>query len=454
MKSEVSAPAALGLPAEQIEFTLARIEHSAAFCNSPRHRALLRHLVTRLLAGDLASLKETVIAVEVFGRPAARFDPRSDTIVRVEARRLRARLARYDREEGREAPLRIELPVGSYVPLIASRPPATPNAAYPPGISRHTRDLVERGEHFLRQALSKDSLEQARSRFEEALRESPGHIAALVGLGRAWFNLAVGWQHAPAMAAAHAAAALRQALQLEPDQPVALVLIAAIQHQFEHRWPAAERSFQRALALAPEQAFVHSAYGCHLAMRGAFDAAEQALLRARTLDPHYLNTRMHMANLRIAQRRLDDAEAEILAMQDIAPQTMAIVGLRGSIALFRRDAGTAIGHFQRVCTLAPGHPACFIVLAGALAMAGRSDEADGLLATTLCRFASHPISPYVLAIFETRRGRPDAAFALLQRALREFDPFAVQIPDDPSFDDLRSDARWLPLLASKPLRRS
>jgi hypothetical protein len=123
MKREPSTPERLSLPAEQIELALARIENSDAFRNSPRHRALLRHLVARSLEADHAALKETVIAVEVFGRSAARFDPKLDTIVRVEARRLRARLSDYYRTDGRDTALRIQLPVGSYVPLIAEREP-------------------------------------------------------------------------------------------------------------------------------------------------------------------------------------------------------------------------------------------------------------------------------------------------------------------------------------------
>ena len=437
------------LPPEQIAFSLAQVEHSAAFKPSARHRALLRHLVTRWLAGDLTSLKESVIAVEVFGRPPARFDPRLDTIVRVETRRLRVRLANYYRSEGRDAPLRIELPVGSYIPLVQQRTAPQHDS----GATRRARDLVERGEHFLRQALSRDTLEQAIARFDAALRESPAHAPACVGLGRAWFNLAVGWYHPPAVAGAHAGEALRRALVLDPGHAVAHVLVGAIAHQFEHRWVVAERSFRRALALAPQQAFVHSAYGCHLWMHGAFDAAERELLLARTLDPHYINTRNHLVNLRIAQRRLDDAEAEILAMQDIAPQTLAISGLAGAIALYRGDPDTAITHYQRCCELAPEHAGCHTVLAAALAMAGHHDQADALLAQTLQRFADRPISPYTLAIFETRRGRPDAAFALLDRALRELDPYAMQMPHEPSFEGLHADPRWAALLARPALRR-
>ncbi len=64
------------------------------------------------------------------------------------------------------------------------------------------------------------------------------------------------------------------------------------------------------------------------------------------------------------------------------------------------------------------------------------------MAEVATRFAGRLISPYLLAIFETRRGRPDAAFALLHRALRERDPSAMQMVLDPSFKALHADARW------------
>jgi len=64
------------------------------------------------------------------------------------------------------------------------------------------------------------------------------------------------------------------------------------------------------------------------------------------------------------------------------------------------------------------------------------------MAETLARFDNQLISPYVQAIFATRRGQPDAAFALLERAVRERDPNAMQIGHDPSFAALRDDPRW------------
>jgi len=428
----------LSPPIDQVELALARVEQSAEFRSSPRHRALLRHLVAQAMGDNHAALKESVIAVEFFGRPAASFDPRVDTIVRVEARRLRARLSNYYGASGRDSPIRIELPVGSYVPLIAPRQNGQPLQ----DATRHARDLAERGEHYLRQPLSRETLEQALERFDLALRESPAYAAAFVGIGRAWFNLAAGWYAPPAIASEHAAEALRRALELDPTHAVAQVLLGAIEHQFEHDWPAARRSFERAVALAPQMAFVHSSYGCHLYMRGLFDAAERELQLARSLDPMYINARNHMVNLRIAQRRLDDALAELKALTDLAPDTMSTAGTLGAIAMYRGDAEAAVVHYEKACRDLPDYPGCFVALASAHAMAGRLDQADALRAQTLQRFDEERLSPYLLAIFEVRRGRPEAALDQLERAVRERDPYAVQIPHEPSFDALAADPRW------------
>ena len=442
MKRDLDAMA-VAPPPEHVELSLAAVEASAAFRPSPRHRALLRYLVEHMQAGDLAALKETVIAVVVFGRPVARFDPRLDSIVRVEARRLRGRLDAYYRHEGCEATLRIELPVGSYVPLVCA-PREEQRASE---TTQRALGLVERGEHFLRQALSKQTLETALARFDEALRVAPMLAAAYVGIGRAWLNLATGWHHEPKIAADHAAEALRRGLEIEPGNAVAHALLGAIQSQFERDWPAAQRSFRRAVALAPQQAFVHSAYGAHLYLHGDFERADDELSLARKIDPQYVNSRAHMVNLRVVQGRIDEAGAELDAMRDIAPHSIAANGLAAVLAMARGDAAGAAALYAKLCAVAPDNPGCFACLAGAQAAAGEHSLAEATLADMHRRFAEQIISPYALALAATHAGRRDEAFALLERADDERDPSALQIPFDVSFRALHEDARWPALVA-------
>src|SRR5438067_1372165 len=105
---------------EQLE----RILRSETFRQSDRLKRFLMFIVRETAAGRGTELKEYVIGVQVF-RKEDSFDPRTDPIVRVQARRLRAKLVRYYREEGRADPTLIDLPKGGYTPLIKRRDDAT-----------------------------------------------------------------------------------------------------------------------------------------------------------------------------------------------------------------------------------------------------------------------------------------------------------------------------------------
>jgi serine/threonine-protein kinase len=99
---------------------LDRLLASTTFQQVDRLKRFVSFIVSEALAGRRDQLKEYVIGVQVFGKEPS-FDPRTDPIVRVQARRLRARLTRYYREEGQNVDLIIELPKGGYVPIFKRR---------------------------------------------------------------------------------------------------------------------------------------------------------------------------------------------------------------------------------------------------------------------------------------------------------------------------------------------
>ena len=102
---------------EKVRRQLDRTLASKAFRQVDRLQRFLSFIVTETLGGHGDNLKEFLIGIEVFGKESS-FDPRMDPIVRVQARRLRARLTRYYREEGRGDEILIELPKGGYAPLF------------------------------------------------------------------------------------------------------------------------------------------------------------------------------------------------------------------------------------------------------------------------------------------------------------------------------------------------
>ncbi len=114
--------------AQAVRQQLERALASSNFTRSERLSRFLRFVVERHLEGRDSELKESVIALEVFGNRD--YDPKQDSIVRTEAGRLRARLAEYYVGEGSGDAVIIELPKGGYVPVFrqaeaAARPPGS-----------------------------------------------------------------------------------------------------------------------------------------------------------------------------------------------------------------------------------------------------------------------------------------------------------------------------------------
>jgi hypothetical protein len=113
---------------------LERIVSSKHFRNSKRYPSFLRFVVEHTLSGKTEHLKERTLGVDVFGRPSD-YDTNDDPIVRVTAGEIRKRIAQYYQDPGHDDELRIDLPLGSYVPHFLP--------------SSHTIHIAEH-EHLLR----------------------------------------------------------------------------------------------------------------------------------------------------------------------------------------------------------------------------------------------------------------------------------------------------------------
>jgi hypothetical protein len=103
-----------------------RLVKSQALHSSESLCKLLRYLAEQSLQNPGATIKEYQIATEVFGRPAD-FDPHSDSAIRVQAGRLRAKLADYYTTEGSGDPIVVDLPKGSYTLSFHHRQTVAPS---------------------------------------------------------------------------------------------------------------------------------------------------------------------------------------------------------------------------------------------------------------------------------------------------------------------------------------
>src|SRR5579864_665931 len=126
---------AFSVDREQCFQQVERLTKSHSLHGSESLCKLLRYLAEHSLDHPGIALKEYQIATEVLGRPAG-FDPQSDSTVRVQAGRLRVKLAEYYAHDGADDPIVVEIPKGSYAITFHPR-------ACKPGLPSATTFVVE-----------------------------------------------------------------------------------------------------------------------------------------------------------------------------------------------------------------------------------------------------------------------------------------------------------------------
>jgi hypothetical protein len=218
----MEGPESTDLEAQRAE--LEAVLHSEEFARAPTLAHLLSYLCEKRFAGQLHQIKEYSIGVEVFRRGAS-FDQNSDSIVRVEANRLRKRLAAYYAGAGRSHRLHIRIPLGQYVPEFASAAPPEGEEPQPPG------DLPAPSQVEIESAAAR----RVEPRFRLSGRRTRWLAAALavlvLGLGCAWLILKQSKQTPPA-AVSNQPSALPPESQLGPPVGEEVRILAGASRSF------------------------------------------------------------------------------------------------------------------------------------------------------------------------------------------------------------------------------
>ena len=139
METDTSAQERRELPDSVVRAQLERILASEVFSRSQQLRRFLSFIVEQRLAGQRHSLKESVLAHELYGK-GTDFDGGADPVVRVDARRLRDKL-RED-HDGRSDPVVITLPKGNYVPVFEANS-ASPTHTAPPVVPAEPQQTLQ-----------------------------------------------------------------------------------------------------------------------------------------------------------------------------------------------------------------------------------------------------------------------------------------------------------------------
>lgn len=288
-----------------------------------------------------------------------------------------------------------------------------------------------------------DSLKRAIDYFEQVIAREPGHAPAYAGLATCYFLL--GSQGSLPLDEARREARLMasKALQADPMNAEAHLAMGLILGHLDWNWSEAEASLRQALALSPGDANIRREYGLLLLNRGKFEEALAELKAAHRLDPLFESVVAAIAWGYNHKGEVDRAILHCLEWLEVDPSSWWIQLALGRSYLLKGAGEKALERFERVEDLTG--PSVYVETnkASAYAQMGRDAEALELLN----KLEKTPGSWYYQALVQAARGEKEEAFRLLEQAVDERFPWAGGLHADPFFENLRSDPRFMELVA-------
>ncbi|MGH9631173.1 MAG: tetratricopeptide repeat protein, partial [Bryobacteraceae bacterium] len=418
------------------------------FASAERNTAFLRYVVERTLEGKAEEIKETVIAADVYGRSAS-YDPKTDSIVRVEATRLRQKLRAFYENEGRDTPLRIHLPSGTYVPrfeAVAAKgeEEAIGAQAARSGIKgeKNSADLAAPRESVVREILESPGPVPAQSHSRPLAWA--GIAAALLVLLS--LQLPTG-SRAEAVHTPEAIAAWQEGIALlgqdphagQTDNGAPLTLLRAIERlefavardpnlapawatlaeAYDYVFPylgrdqgedakRAEEAARRAVALDDRLAAGHHMLGLiQWMMKWDFAAAEQSYRRALEIDPRNVYAAVEYADLLRETGRAGEAAELIRRSRALLPALPQLAAKEAEIHLDLGRPDAAIAAANSALQLNRNSMRAYVAL-------GMAEESKGDVEAALARYK------YVLTVDPSdRRALPSYGYLLARTGQRE-----------------------------------
>jgi tetratricopeptide (TPR) repeat protein len=237
--------------------------------------------------------------------------------------------------------------------------------------------------------------------------------------------------------------AANKALSLDPNLAEAYNALGWIKFLADWDWPGAEAAMKRALELNPKDANAHTNYAALLSVLGCHDEAIRESERALQLDPLSDDANFTYASVLFGARRYDEALAQGERALEIDPEHRGRTLILTRIYNAKRMYDEAIAEYQkyRAKELAQVSPD----VAYAYARSGRRAEAERILQNLLQK-VDRPNGSYEVAFVYAGFDDKERALEWLEKAYNKRDNAMIHLKEDPEWDYLRTDARFIELL--------
>ncbi len=288
---------------------------------------------------------------------------------------------------------------------------------------------------------SPESGQKAVGYFKRAIELDEKYSLPYAGLADAYWAIGIEQESPPAKMFGYAKEAAHRALEIDSDLGDAHATLGAVQSWYEWDWNAADEIFARANDLTGFGSKPHLKWGLHLAAMGRHDEAIKQAREALVVDPVSPPANAHVALQHYWAGDLQQAVSQALKTLEL-DSTFLPARLWLGLALLHLDRfEEAVDRLQTTAELAGRNPIYLTMLSCAQAAAGRSQEAEALLAEVLLASQSAYVSPRALALMHAWLGDTQEALEWLDKAYQEHSAWMSFINVDPM---------WRPLW---PLRR-
>jgi TolB-like protein/Tfp pilus assembly protein PilF len=238
-----------------------------------------------------------------------------------------------------------------------------------------------------------------------------------------------------------AKAAVSKALELDDRLPEAHTTLGVVRHGFEWDWASAERAFERALELNPNDPDAHLWYAWHLWPLGRFDEAINSLTTASALDPLAPLYQSVIAQIQYTARRYDEAAEQLQKVLDAHPNFFHALLYLGDTYLEMRRFEKAEAAYQQAQAVVGRESWLCIAFCRLYAAWNKPAKAEKWKEVMLATAERTHVPPAWVGYVYMALGDRDEAFAWLEKAYEERDP-QIRHLNWPWLDPLRQDPRF------------
>jgi TolB-like protein/DNA-binding winged helix-turn-helix (wHTH) protein len=291
---------------------------------------------------------------------------------------------------------------------------------------------------YHRNQLAQDDLEKAIEFYEEALRLEPNYALAHDGLAEVYMVMEFNSLVPPGTAAPKAELHAQKALELDGSLAGPSIVLGAVRTMQNYDLKTREGYYQQALLKNPNHSTAHLWLANNLTVQGKFEEAEREILRVQELDPLSLGVRMHLSELYYYWRKPDQSleQAELMLAANLENK---------GIYSFLAKAYAQKGEFDKAFAALDKNPTDDVNRVYILALAGREGEARNIT-QAFAKSDAGSKNPYCVGAMYAAIGEHEKAFAWLEKSYATRQADLVSIKIDPPLDNLRGDKHYRDLL--------